>query len=233
MALILRKPKTLPIQKTDAVILRRIKYSETSLIVTAYSRDFGKISLMAKGARNPKSKFVGALEPTTISSMVYYHKETRELQMLSEVDLIFANSKIIMDLRKSAVSLAIVGLVNAVITGEEPNESIYQLLEDTLNALNNEEGDVANLWYFELNLLRLLGFGIDLSGQERSGAAGSLNQDALDILELLDRATLPKLGIPGFTRGTFKRINKFFSSYYTYHVEGMGSLKSFEFIESL
>ena len=73
----------MPILKSEGVVLRRIKYSETSLILTFYTKDQGKISLIAKGARNPKSKFVGALEPATYASIVYYHKDSRELQLLS------------------------------------------------------------------------------------------------------------------------------------------------------
>ncbi|TFB10109.1 DNA repair protein RecO, partial [Candidatus Marinimicrobia bacterium MT.SAG.4] len=90
----------MPILKAEGIILRRIKYSETSLIVTLYTKEYGKVSLIAKGARNPKSKFVGSLEPGTYVSVVYYHKENRDLQMLSEVDPMRSNSSIISSIRK-------------------------------------------------------------------------------------------------------------------------------------
>ena len=136
----------MPILKSEGVVLRRIKYGETSLIATLYTKSSGKISLIAKGARKPKSKFVGSLEPATHSSVIYYHKESREVQVLSEIEIINANIYISENLRKSAVALAIVGLVDSVMSGTESNEELFELLTGTLSALNDTEYDVALLW---------------------------------------------------------------------------------------
>lgn len=223
----------MPILKSEGVVLRRIKYSETSLILTFYTKDQGKISLIAKGARNPKSKFVGSLEPATYASIVYYHKDSRDLQLLSEIEIIQSNSSIIENLRKSAVAMAILNLVDSTLTEVEPNEDVYGLLVNTLSALNSEKQDVALLWYFEIQLLKMIGFEIDVHNPEGVKTQSRLKGEALTVFEGLEKAELPDIGVVGFTRGTFRKINRFFSEYFKYHVEGMKRAKALSFVENL
>lgn len=223
----------MPILKAEGVILRRIKYSETSLIVTLYTREYGKIGLIAKGARNPKSKFVGSLEPATYVSIVYYHKEGRDLQMLSEVDSVRSNSSIISSIRKVAVAFAMINLVDSVVTESESNEDLFDLLSESLLVLNNREFDIPILWYFEINLLRQIGFEIDIDNPEGVGKGERLKGEALKLFEKLENIELSEMKVEQFTRGTFKKINRFFEKYFEYHIEGMKQTKAFSFVNEL
>ena len=74
--------------KTEAVVLKAVKYRETSKIVTLYTKKFGKINAVAKGAMLTTSKFGASLEPMSYILAVLYKKETREVQFLSQADLI-------------------------------------------------------------------------------------------------------------------------------------------------
>ncbi len=223
----------MPIQKAEGVILRRIKYSETSLIVTLYTKEYGKIALIAKGARNPKSKFVGSLEPAAYVSIVYYHKEGRDLQMLSEVDSMRSNSSIIKSLRKVAVAFAMVNLIDSVVTESESNEDLFDLLNESLLVLNESETDIPILWHFEINLLRLIGFEIDADNPEGMGGGERLKGEALQIFRQLEESDLNELNVEQFTRGTFKKINRFFEKYFEYHIEGMKQTKALSFVNEL
>ena len=80
------------IESTDAIVLRAIKYGDTSKIVTLYTRRFGKVAVIAKGARSAKSKFGSALEPMSLIQAVFYRKENREVQLLSQADLLHPQS---------------------------------------------------------------------------------------------------------------------------------------------
>ena len=223
----------MPILKSEGVVLRRIKYGETSLIATLYTKSSGKISLIAKGARKPKSKFVGSLEPATHSSVIYYQKDSRDIQVLSEIEIINANQYISENLRKSAVAMAIVGIVDSVMSGIESNEEIFELLSKTLSALNNTDYDVALLWFFEINLLQLLGFGIDVHSPEGLSSGEKLKGEPLAVFEKIEKANLPDIGINSFTRGTFKKLNQFFRRYLEYHVEGANKTKALKFVDNL
>ena len=70
------------IVKTDAIVLKSMRFRETSKIVTFYTRRYGKIAAVAKGARETKNKFGAALEPMTGVNLVFYKKEQRDLQLV-------------------------------------------------------------------------------------------------------------------------------------------------------
>ena len=74
-------------EKTDAIMLRLVEFSETSLVVTMLTRDFGKISALAKGARRPKGPFESALDLLSHSRIVFLHKNTDALDLLTEAKL--------------------------------------------------------------------------------------------------------------------------------------------------
>ena len=70
------------IVSTDAIVLRTVNYSETSIIITLFSKEAGKIVLIAKGARKPKSAFAAQFEPMNILNINYFHKDGRNIQLL-------------------------------------------------------------------------------------------------------------------------------------------------------
>ena len=108
------------ILKTEAVVLKGWKLGETSKIVSLYTRDFGKVKVVAKGGRGPKSKFKGCLEPLTHIRIVYYDKRTRDLQLLSQADLIDPYLHIVGNVERTSLGLATAELVNKAVAGEEP-----------------------------------------------------------------------------------------------------------------
>ena len=69
----------MPLYTADALILRTYKLGEADRIVVFLTRDRGKKRGVAKGARRPRSKFTGALEPLTEARVAYFEKERREL----------------------------------------------------------------------------------------------------------------------------------------------------------
>ena len=73
----------MPLYTADALILRTYKLAESDRIVVFLTRDRGKKRGVAKGARRPKSNFVGALEPLTHARVAYFEKERRELVSLN------------------------------------------------------------------------------------------------------------------------------------------------------
>ncbi len=103
------------IVSTDAIVLRSMKYGETSKIVTLYSQKFGKIKVIAKGARGAKSRFGASLEPMTHSSVILYKKEERELNLLSKSEITKSFLKFGSSGDRLATGLAVVELVNMVM----------------------------------------------------------------------------------------------------------------------
>ena len=72
---------------TTAIVLRTIEFSETSLIVVLLTRDFGRLSAMAKGARRPKGPFEGSLDLLSVCRVVVLRKRSDTLDLLTEAKL--------------------------------------------------------------------------------------------------------------------------------------------------
>lgn len=147
------------IVRTEAVVLRSIDYGETSQIVTLFTREKGRLAVMAKGARRTKSPFGSSLQPMAHTQVVFYYRETRGLQTLSES----AHLRPLLGLRRSlekiTLGLRLVELVYALTEEEDPQPSLSNLLAGSLHALDAADAHAANvLPYFQLRLAGVLGF---------------------------------------------------------------------------
>ena len=76
----------MPVYQSDALILRTYKLGEADRIVVFLTRDRGKKRGVAKGARRPRSRFMGALEPMTRGAIAYYEREQRDLVRINYVE---------------------------------------------------------------------------------------------------------------------------------------------------
>ncbi len=147
------------IETTEAIVLRSMKYRSSSKIVTLYTRNHGKVSVIAKAARE-RSKFFGsALEPMSYISAVFYWKEGRDLQILSEASHLRVFHGLTVRLETMAAGLAIVELAQLVTHYQEANPELFNLILGSLTVLDAREEDPGLVFCaFELRLAGLLGF---------------------------------------------------------------------------
>ena len=145
--------------QTDAVVLRSMDYRETSQIVTLFTREKGKMTVLAKGSRTAKSKYGATLQPLSYIQAVVYYKATREIQTLGETAHLSLFSRIRAGLDKLMIGMRMVELVQALLQIEEENDQAYRLLVDTLMHLDAETENTENLWpFFQVQLAAILGF---------------------------------------------------------------------------
>ncbi|MFA6233198.1 MAG: DNA repair protein RecO [Bacteroidota bacterium] len=150
------------IVKTDAIILRSMKYGETSKILTLYTREFGRMSVIVKGARGEKTKFGAALDVMSHSSVVMYKKDQRELQLLTQADLLQQYRGIIDHPERLMYGFALLEFLTVTVHGEEAHEDLYTVLETSLAALNADDArPAAVLLHYLLRLIHALGIGLD------------------------------------------------------------------------
>ncbi|MEM6647815.1 MAG: DNA repair protein RecO [Bacteroidota bacterium] len=153
------------IVRTDAVVLRHMAYGETSQIVTLFTREHGKVSGMAKGARKMPNRFGSALEPMSYVQVVYYHKETRGLQTLTQSTHVQPWLRLTRYLEKLAVGQRMMEVLNGLLEDGEANPSLFNLTVDVLAALDGAEHHARNLLpYFELQVAIRSGFTPRLDG---------------------------------------------------------------------
>lgn len=119
--------------KTEAIVLNKINYGDTSIIATFYTKDFGKISGILKGGRNPKSKTGAAVNPLNHLEIVLYQKDTREVQLISGVSIINHFAGIKDDFVKLQYAFGILELLKK-LTPE--HEAHYRLFSGTVRILS-------------------------------------------------------------------------------------------------
>jgi DNA repair protein RecO (recombination protein O) len=200
---------------TEAVVLRSMKYRETSKILTLYTREFGKLSVLAKGARGGKRRFGSALEPMSYVCAVLYKKESRDLQLLSHCDLVTPLRSLTDDLGKMAAAMGMLELLNAVSHDEERHVPLFELLVGCLKTVDAATKNPENaLYFFETHLLDLLGFRPDLSrcghcgGELEGGHAGKFALNPGQGAVYCEACAERGYGLERFTPGSVRVLRR-------------------------
>ncbi|MEE4312392.1 MAG: DNA repair protein RecO [candidate division KSB1 bacterium] len=147
------------LEKTEAIVLRSHKLGETSKILTLYSKKEGRLKVVAKGARGLKSRFYGSLESLNHINLVYYFKENRDLQLLSQADIIDPFNRIREDLNRFVMASTASEIVMKSQFAEEADPTLFGIFLHYLKCLNDtgDTGDGLTLW-FGLQYLKRTGF---------------------------------------------------------------------------
>lgn len=145
--------------KTRALVLRKIDFGDTSRIAQFYTEDFGKISAIIKGARTQRSKTGMLIDTMNYLQIIFYSKETREVQIVSDVDLIKHYSRIREDFDKFKHASAIVELLSSLTLENEGHKKLFYGTVRILELLDESPNDPKYLFakYF-LFFLREMGY---------------------------------------------------------------------------
>jgi len=156
-----------PILKTEAIILRTIDYSETSQIAWLFTRDHGRVHVLAKGARRPRSAFEGALEPLARGELVFYRKKRSDgLEIAKEFDLLDLHRGLRRDLARIHRGLYLAELLTELSEREAVAPASFDAASAALADLSRQELSAldAILFRVELALLEDQGLGPRLDG---------------------------------------------------------------------
>ena len=142
----------------DCFLLHQRSYGETSLIADVFTKNNGKMSLIAKGAKKPKSKFFGYLVPFHKLHIAYSGRS--ELKTLTSIDRNLAASGNTMT--KTSYSLLYINeLLIRLLPKDAKQEDLFELYETFLEKVSSNLDLEITLRHFELDLLDMLGYGFD------------------------------------------------------------------------
>ncbi len=144
--------------KSKALILHSIRWHESSKIVYIFSRKWGRMGLIAKGAIRPKSTFAGNLETLNYVECVISKKAGRELQILTGIDVLDSFNQLRLDLEKLPYALAVLEVLDKVIEGHSADTIFFDFTIHTLQMIEKINQAELVFWYFLLKLVSFLGF---------------------------------------------------------------------------
>jgi DNA repair protein RecO (recombination protein O) len=141
-------------------IIKKTDRGETDRIFTIYTKDFGKLELLAKAERKIKSKLRAGLELFYLSEIEFIQGKTHKT--LTDAILINNFKNLKTDLRKLKIIYQISEVLDNLVKGEEPDPKIWRLLEETFEKLNTLpilNTKYRRLYYYFLwNLLSISGY---------------------------------------------------------------------------
>ena len=150
----------------EAYIIHSKAYKETSMLVTFFCRSDGKVTVVAKGSKRPKSKFSGNLEPFQKTQIDFVGKSA--LKTLIACDVIGPFNEFCSRVNLYS-AFYINELINTMVKSNEDPEGLFDLYEDCMQKLYSSTETEIILRSFELDLLRLLGYEVNFSSDYISG----------------------------------------------------------------
>lgn len=163
----------MPLVRDQCICLRKVDYSETSQILTLFSRTHGLAGVVAKGAhRRTKagaSKFDGGIDLLDRGDAVFIHDSQRDLGTLTEWSLRNGHRELRKDLRGMYLGLYAAELVSLLVEAHDPHPELYDRLEQCIGELSTSRREEAFL-AFEMDLLREAGYQAEFAGCVECGA---------------------------------------------------------------
>ncbi|KKQ94835.1 MAG: repair protein RecO protein [candidate division CPR2 bacterium GW2011_GWC1_39_9] len=141
--------------KTQGVVIRRTSYKEADLLIKLFTKEKGKVAVIAKGSRKIRSKLGGSLEPFYLNE--YMLAEGKTLDTICGSQVKKRRLHLRGDLKKMAYAYYFSEIIDKLLPEREKNLKIYNLYNDALDFLEHDEKLAAV--YFELNIFKILGFG--------------------------------------------------------------------------
>ena len=232
---------------TKGIVLRSVRYGDTSLIVTMLTELFGLQSYLINGVRSNSKKSqhqAGLFQPTAQLEMVVYHQEIRQLQRIREYQWAHIYDKLLTDVPRHAIASYLIELLSKCVRQPESNADLYHFAEDSLLHLDQASDTVAANFplFFTLHLPVFFGFRFHDNFSDSSpfldlqeghfSANAPLHAHYLDeklsaitaqLLRVQQPQELEEIRLNHLVR---RQLLQAFQSYYAWQVPEFGTLKT-------
>ena len=242
--------------KLDGLILKSFPFSETSRIIHLLTSE-GKLAAMAKGANRPKSKFAGRLEPIYRVQAILQRKESRNMDMLTEIEILDPYKNLVKDFEKIVYANAIIETAGSLFYEGQDIGQEYEEIAIILHELNDAKSSYINYLFFFLHtLIKYSGFNLALqrcqscekekiSGPVKldmqsgdytcsvclaeKGEKANMHNDRLLALRMISEKIHPVIN---FNRQAEEKILNFYLSYIRTHWQSDFKIKSLELLNN-
>ncbi len=144
-------------EKDHAILIRRSRLTETSLIVHWCALEHGIIKTVAKGARNPKNRFHGNLDLFYEAEIEFVHSRTSDLHTLRDIAVTNPHLGIRQSYPRTLAASYFVRLLEMICERETPVGELFDLFRRALDYLEEIEPDQRAILHFESETARILG----------------------------------------------------------------------------
>jgi DNA repair protein RecO (recombination protein O) len=148
------------IEKTGAIVLHQLKYTDSGIIVQVYTRKFGRLSFLVKGMRNKKAgRHNIHFQPLSILDLVIYFRASRTIQLLKEFTVTYSPAGLQNNVIKTCTALFIAEVLTSVLKEESPHPELFDYINNSIIYFNESPERFLNFHIsFLTGLSPLLGF---------------------------------------------------------------------------
>lgn len=203
--------------KAEGIVLRGRNLGEADKILTIFTHERGKVDAVARGVRRPRSRLIGPSQLFTHGTYLLY--ERKSLDTMNQGDIVRSFRPLREQLHRMAHASYVAELVDRTTELNDRHEALFPLLLAVMELLAAGDELALTTRYFEVQLLKQLGFQLHLTGCVRCGAVRAvffssemgglvcdgcrgadaavvrLPLEAIEVLRYLDRAAPTRLGV--------------------------------------
>ena len=238
------------IEKTKAIVLHQIKYTDSGIVAQVYTRKFGRQSFLIRGLRNKKSgRYYAHFQPMSVLELVMNYKESKGMQVLKESSVSYSPSDIYSNIKKSSVAIFLGEVLTSYLKEETPNKELFDFIEESIVYFDGCKEYFANFHIaFLAGLSCFLGF--------EPGRRTDRNQHFFDMLNGVFVTVPPSHGnfanadisdfLAAFFSTSYENINDILLTgsmrneilevivrYYSIHLPGIKKIKSLEVLKEV
>ena len=214
---------------TTGVVLRFVKYGDTSIIVTIFTSQFGLQAYIVNGVRSKSGKGKIALyQPLTLLDLVVYHKEQAAIMRIKEAKCLYPYQNISTDVRKTTIALFIEELINKTVKEEAHAAELCEFLTHSLITLDQTGSENFHL-VFMVQLAKHLGFQPQTPGEVLGGRVMDFEEENV-LKEVLDANYNSTLTISNSQR---RNVLDALLRFYSMHIENFGNMRSLSVLREI
>lgn len=240
------------IYTTKGIVLRTIKYGETSVIASIFTELFGIQSYLINGVRTSgKSGKAHFFQPSSLLEMEVYHNELKNLQRIKDLKWSAVYKNILGDVIKNSVALFMVELLQKSLKQPETNQNLFYFCEDAFLQLDDAEtGITANFpIYFSMQIAQISGFSLQNNYSEKRNifnlqegnfsteaslpaeyASAEISFYISELLKAIHPNDLREIKMKGKTR---REILKIMEAFYAWHIPEFGKMKTLSVLSEI
>ena len=226
------------IVKTKGVVIKYLKYKETSIIVQIFTEELGLQSFIVNGIRSARSKrSMGYFQPFSLLEMEAYVKPNREIQRLSDYKYLVPIHNMQQDIRKSTIVLFLSEILGKLLKHEpgESNLPLFAYLENSIRAFDEMDQQIENFHlHFLLKILPFLGLGVEGGDELVHSMELEMIEDDQQLLKLISKIISSPIDAAISSTGDLRsRALELIIKYYQHHTDQLGEIKSLKVLHQV
>jgi len=138
------------LKKVEGLIVKAVKYSETSVICDAYTPELGLRTYIINGVRKRNSKISPALvQPMSLVEMIVYHHEEKDINRIKEIKPSYIYQQLPFDVARGAIGLFVAEVAQKTLREPEPNPTLFKFLKACYQKLDQTDEKITNfpVWF--------------------------------------------------------------------------------------